>query len=152
MLIVIVIAVGVLLLFVEAFLLPGTGIIGVLGAIALGGGVYLVYDKYGMTEGSIVLLASLTLVVTALVIGFRRVSKLKWADSRTIDSRVNVLDQELAKIGDTGVAFGALRPNGKAIINDKRFEVYSLGEFIDKDTEIIVTKVTGDKIYVKANN
>ena len=147
-----VILLGVALLFVEAFLLPGTGIVGVLGGFSLAGGVYLVYERYGGTAGSITLLAAVGLVVTLIVIGFKRISNLKWADARHIDGKMNVLEDNIVIIGDQGVAFGALRPNGKAIINNKRMEVYSIGEFIDKDTPIIVTQVTRDKIYVKASN
>lgn len=150
--VILVIALGVALIFIEAFLLPGTGIVGVLGGAALAGGVYLVYDHYGRTEGTITLLVSLGLVVFMIVVGFRRISDLKWSDASAIDGRMNVIELDLVKVGDVGKAFGALRPNGKALINGKRFEVYSLGEFIDKDTEIIVTKVTEDKIFVKALN
>jgi len=150
--IVLVIALGVILLFIEAFLLPGTAIVGILGALALAGGVYLVYEEYGGTQGSIVLLASLALVVGAMVVGFRRISRLKWADVSAIGGRMNVLELGIVQIGDKGRATGALRPNGKALINGRRVEVYSIGEFIDKDTEIMVTKVTADKIFVKASN
>jgi membrane-bound serine protease (ClpP class) len=137
---------------IAAFLLPGTGVVGVLGGLALAGGVYLVYDHYGRTEGTITLLVALGLIVFMIVMGLKRVSDLKWSDASAIDGRMNVLDQDLANVGDSGKAFGALRPNGKAIINGKRLEVYSLGEFIPKDTDIVVVKVTADKVYVKASS
>jgi membrane-bound ClpP family serine protease len=148
--IILVIALGVILIFVEAFLLPGTGVVGVLGGLALAGGVYLVYDHYGRTEGTISLLVSLALVVFMIVMGFKRISDLKWADASAIDGRMNVLEENIVHVGEKGKAFGALRPNGKALIAGKKVEVYSIGEFIDKDTDIVVTKVTPDKIYVKA--
>ena len=67
-----------------------------------------------------------------------------------IDSKVNVIENtgEIEK-GMTGMTCTALRPEGKALFNNKRVVVYSPGEFVDQDTEVIVTKITSDKIFVK---
>lgn len=150
--IILIIALGVVLVFIEAFLLPGTGVVGLLGGFALAGGVYLVYKHYGGTEGTITLFVALGLLVFMIVMGFKRISDLKWSDPSAIDGRMNVLDQDVVKVGDRGKAFGTLKPNGKAFINDRKLEVFSMGEYIDKDTDIVVIKVTADKIYVKALN
>jgi membrane-bound serine protease (ClpP class) len=59
--------------------------------------------------------------------------------------------QEL--IGKTGTVINDLRPAGKALIDDKRFDVVSKGDYIDKDTAIIVSSVDGNRIVVeKAEN
>jgi len=55
--------------------------------------------------------------------------------------------QEL--IGKTGTVINDLRPAGKAIIDNKRLDVVSEGDYIDKDATIIVSSVDGNRIVVK---
>jgi membrane-bound serine protease (ClpP class) len=66
-----------------------------------------------------------------------------------IDSKVNVIDDIKVKVGDTGKADSRLVPAGKAFINGEYFEVRTTGEFIDPGTELVVTKVEFNKIFVK---
>lgn len=147
--ILLIIALGLLFIFIELFLIPGTAFVGLLGLIVSGAGVYLTYDYHGATYGHIVMLVTSVAAVIMLVIGLKRISSLRWADPDAIDSKVNVLEEVPVNEGDTGVAFNVLRPNGMATFGDKRLEVYSIGEYIDKDTPVVVTKVTHDRIYVK---
>jgi membrane-bound serine protease (ClpP class) len=52
-------------------------------------------------------------------------------------------------VGKRGKALSLLRPAGIAIIEGKRYDVVSEGEFIQKDEEVEVTEVIGSKIIVK---
>ena len=65
-----------------------------------------------------------------------------------IDSKVNEIDEEKLQVGDLGVAVSRLAPVGKARINDKMFEVQSMGEFIDVNAEIEVLRIEKSKITV----
>lgn len=150
--IVIIITLGLLFLFVELFLIPGSALVGILGVVVAGVGVFLAYDGYGMATGNIVLLGTVVAVIAMVVTGLRRISRLKWADKETIDTRVNVLEDVPVQVGDTGTAFTTLRPNGMAIIGGHRLEVYSVGEYIDKDESIEVSSITSSHIYVKPIN
>ena len=42
-----------------------------------------------------------------------------------------------------------LRPAGMAIISDRKVDVVSVGEFIDKDVDIIVVDVSGNRVVVR---
>ena len=48
-----------------------------------------------------------------------------------------------------GIAFGDIRPLGKAIIEGETYEVRSTGDFINDDSEIIVVKMDRNRILVK---
>jgi membrane-bound serine protease (ClpP class) len=48
-----------------------------------------------------------------------------------------------------GAAVTDLRPVGTAVINGKRVDVVTRGEYIEKNAAIIVTGVTGNQIIVR---
>ena len=52
-------------------------------------------------------------------------------------------------LGQTGVALTVLRPAGTAMIENKRLDVVSVGDFIDVDVPIQVVNVEGSKIMVE---
>jgi membrane-bound serine protease (ClpP class) len=51
-------------------------------------------------------------------------------------------------VGDKGVVIKTLRPTGSAKIGDTIYDVITDGEFIDKDEDIIVTEIKGNRILV----
>lgn len=148
-LIIIIIALGLAFLFIEVFLIPGTAFVGVLGVVLMIAGIIATYNQYNATYGHIVLAFSLVTFFAMLIVGFKRISQLKWADKENIDSKVNVLEEDIVSIGEKGTAFSDLRPNGKAIFANHRVEVFSTGDFIKKNQPIEVTKITSSKIFVK---
>ena|SRR5687767_13615625 len=144
-----IIVLGLIFVLVEIFLLPGAGFVGVLGGVMVAGGILLAYAEKGVTFGNYTLVISLSVFTVLVITGLKRVAKLKWSLKENIGSRVNVVQQGVVKPGDEGIAFTDLRPNGKAVINNLRLEVFSIGEFISKNVPVQVTKVLPDKIYVK---
>lgn len=54
-------------------------------------------------------------------------------------------------IGKTGVASTDLRLSGKARFNNKEFQVISSDEYIQKNTNIIIDRIEGNKIFVIKN-
>ncbi len=52
-------------------------------------------------------------------------------------------------MGLTGTVVTDLRPAGTAVINNRRVDVVSRGEYLDKGTEIIVLEVEGNRVVVK---
>ncbi|MFN0276200.1 MAG: NfeD family protein [Chitinophagales bacterium] len=149
-LIIAIIFLGLLFMFVEIFLIPGTSILTLLGFVIIGVGVYLGYKDYGNTVGTWLLSGSIIGMGITLYIGYKRIQSKKWALYSNIDGKVNVEDFSKYKVGDIGKTFSALRPEGKAVfLNDERITVYSTGNFIDKDTEVEIIKIDKYKIYVK---
>jgi membrane-bound serine protease (ClpP class) len=54
-------------------------------------------------------------------------------------------------MGREGKSVTDLRPGGTAIIDDKRLDVVSRGEYIEKGSNLIVVEVTGNQIIVREN-
>lgn len=144
-----IILVGLILVFLEIFLIPGTTLFGIVGGIALVIGVILIYSNYGSKWGNITTASTMVLVLVAFVAGFKVIQSNKLAMKAEITGKVNELEKNLYNIGDKGVTVSELRPNGKGIFNENKIDVYSNGEYIQRDSEIEIIKITNDKIFVK---
>lgn len=147
-LIIILILVGFLFLLLEILVLPGTNISGILGFVLIGVGVYFAF-KIGTTAGVITLIASLVCSVVFLVIVLKSNTWRKLTLKAEINGKVNVIDKNLVKAGDSGKTVSRLAPAGKALINNDYYEVHTMGEFLDPDLDITVIKVDFNMIYVK---
>jgi membrane-bound ClpP family serine protease len=66
-----------------------------------------------------------------------------------ISGKVNEIDSTKVQAGDSGISVSRLTPGGKALINDEYYEVHTNGEFIDQESEIVVTHLADNKIFVK---
>ncbi len=142
------ITIGLLLIMFEVFILPGITVAGVLGTIIVVVGVYKSYVELGMMEGHLTLLIAGVAMVAAFMASYKTAEHM--ALDYTLTSRVNEhTENQAVKVGDTGIAFGDIRPLGKATINGQVYEVRSTGDFIGDDSEIIVVKMDGNRILVK---
>ena len=142
------IIIGLIVLALEILVIPG-GIAGVIGFILIAVGIWQAYSGYGMLAGHLVLAGTVVLTVITLVLSLRGKTWRKLALSTAIDSKVNVIDHELIKTGDTGKTVSRLAPMGKALINGEFYEVSTNGDFIDQQTEIVVEKIEYNKVIVK---
>lgn len=150
LLIIAIILIGILFIFVEFFFVPGFSIFSILGFITAGIGIYMGYADYGQAVGNWMLSASIVAMGAILYWGYKRTQSKKWALKTEIDGRVNDDKVDHFNIGDTGIAFTNLRPEGKAIFgSDDRTTVYSIGSFIDKDARVQIVKIEHNKIFVK---
>ncbi|MCW5907279.1 MAG: hypothetical protein KIS94_05435 [Chitinophagales bacterium] len=147
--IVAIILLGLLLIFLEIFFIPGTTLFGVLGGLALLIGIVLMYSYYGTKYGHITLGLSLVAVFISIGLGFRVIESNKLSMKAEITGKVNELEIKGLEVGNIGTAITELRPNGKAIFEGIKAEVFSNGEYIARNTQVEITKVTNDKIFVK---
>jgi membrane-bound ClpP family serine protease len=144
-----IILIGLVLIFLEIFLIPGTTLFGLVGGVALVIGVVLIYGTYGSYYGNIATASTIVLLGVAVVAGFKVIQSNRLAMKAEIKSKVNELEKHLFNTGDKGIAVTELRPNGKAIFNDNKTDVYTFGEYIKRDTEIEIIKIDHNKIFVK---
>ena len=160
------IAIGLLAIILEIFL-PAGGIIGIGGLITIGTGVVMSFRLYGSEAGLGVLI--FTLVAGPVVI----IGLLK-AFPKSFVGRKLILDDPLKPVilkkgkpgteekaeekpggpgeilpGAEGKAFTGLRPSGTGLINGRKVSVVTRGDFIDKESRIVVVKVEGSRIVVK---
>jgi len=149
--ILVLIIVGLLFLVLEVLVIPGTTVVGVVGFILIAVGIWQSYAVHGSPAGHLVLASTILLTVGTLYLSLRSKTWNKVMLHTSIDSRANVVEEGSVNVGDTGKTISRLAPMGKALINDKYFEVTSTGELIDQGTEVTVVKIDGTKILVKSN-
>lgn len=159
--------VGVILIILEIFVIPGFGITGIAGIILVIAGLTLAlvrnvdFDFTFVPKGSLSL--SLLMVVVAMAVPlllllafgqkifssqfFTRVSAQ--AEMRTADGfsiRDNVMH---SLIGETGVAATDLRPAGKVDVNGERYDATSDGSFIHKNDSVRIIAVRSKYLVVE---
>lgn len=148
------IVIGMILITVE-MIIPGFGAAGISGGIALIAG--LIIGSEGSLPGAMfsLLIVVVLLAIIAILI-FKsairgKLSKSPVVLNTAIDAASTELTQKEAAelVGKTGRTLTSLRPSGIAMIDGRRMDVVSDAEFIDKDTEVVVTEVDGVKITVK---
>ncbi len=157
---------GIILLGLEIFVIPGFGIFGVSGLILTIGSLILVmlnndvFDFTFVDEGDIFL--AITTTLTGLLGGF---ILLFFGGVRLTTTRLfskialeNVLKSEEGytssfikddMIGKVGKAYTVLRPSGKVKIENEVYDAYTRGGFIRKDTDIVVIDDEGTTLKVK---
>ena len=141
---------GVVLLLIEFFLLPGISIAGIGGAIFMIGGVIYAYIYLGSTTGTATLVLSLIMLAGAFVWLVKSKSLQKIALTADITETVDNSELKSLKKGDIGVAVSRLNPIGKVMVNDVVVEGKSFdGEFIDEDAEIEVVRVETYNVAVR---
>ncbi|MCK4407650.1 MAG: hypothetical protein KAV44_08240 [Bacteroidales bacterium] len=143
------IVVGLIFIILEILVIPGHAVFGILGFIMMTIGIWQAYSVYGSTAGHYTLAATGLLTIIILYFSLRSKTWKKIMLKSEVSSKVNVIDEKKVKVGDTGKTVSKLSTVGKALINGEFYEVHTLGEFIDEETEIIVEKISFNKIIVK---
>lgn len=163
---IIVFIIGVVLLLLEIFVIPGFGITGISGIILIVTAlVFAGIDRVSFEfAGDFVqaLVRSLFLVVSSAVIalflsmwlGAKFLGSKRWAfalhaEQRPEEGYVGVDMQGRQEIGKTGCTVTDLRPAGKVEIGTELFDAVSLlGDYIEKGSEVVVKKYQSGQLYV----
>ncbi len=143
------IVVGFLFLLLEVLVLPGTNVAGFIGFALIAIGVWQAYAGYGALAGSLTLAGTIVFSVVVLYLALKSGTWKRASLKSNIDGRVNLVDSEKIRVGDSGRAISRLAPMGKAMINNEYYEVKTLGEYLDAGTEIEVISIEFNKITVK---
>jgi membrane-bound serine protease (ClpP class) len=139
------------LILIEIFLVPGVGVVGILGTICLIAATYLASRDHGMLAASGIFLGVGGLCVLAFVLFFRSPASQVLVHSQNLDTGSN--DEAVVEVGGTGTTKTDLRPSGKAHFvikgREQQMDVVTGGEFILKDREIKVVRIEGNRIIVE---
>tara|TARA_B100000029_G_scaffold516418_1_gene629680 strand:+ start:5456 stop:7654 length:2199 start_codon:yes stop_codon:yes gene_type:complete len=167
---------GLALIAIEIFLVPGFGVFGVSGGLLLFVSLVMASEtmtasfsieglqKFG-TPTATLMGSLLTVIVVAVVIShylpqmplLRRIV-LEPPDSSNLafDPRlvgqpdpVGLLVADSELIGQVGGAVSVLRPSGKARIGENLVDVVSDGPFINPGTSVEVVRVEGNRVFVR---
>ncbi|WNR46383.1 NfeD family protein [Paenibacillus roseipurpureus] len=144
--------IGIVLLALE-LVVPSFGILSVLGAICLFGGVLLASSdpkEAGLMLGIALLVAIIAVSIAIKYWKHRGVWNRFILKEQLTTSKGFVSQPDKSQlIGLTGLALTPLRPAGTALIQGERVDVVTNGSFIDTQRNIIVVQVEGVRVVVK---
>jgi len=156
---VLLIVLGLALIAVEVFVIPGFSVAGVLGAVALFAGLTMSLFGAGVSVQGVVdalfrVLVSLLLAFAAAVVLLRFLPRLPFGRRLVLASELKSTESEGARdsrpvVGRAGVAVSPLRPAGIAQIDGERVDVVSDGAFVESGQRIEVMRVDGNRIVVR---
>jgi len=143
--------VGVVVIIAE-IILPSGGILSIAALGVFGYSLFIAFNEISMTIGFSFVAADLILIPVLVIVGLKLLARSPVTLRKTLSRKEGVSSQssELESyVGRQGNAVTDLRPAGIAVINGKRVDVVTRGEYLDKDSAIIVTAVTGNQIIVR---
>ncbi|MBK8947077.1 MAG: nodulation protein NfeD [Ignavibacteriae bacterium] len=159
---IIIFVIGLVLLLIEIFIIPGFGITGIIGIILMFGSLFfgLISDfpliDWDIISMAIIQFAStlvLTIIVIFSVLKFLPKSEM-WGNlilKKNIEERSGYAAEIEVKnlIGKMGIALTDLRPSGIALIENKRIDVVTSGDYIPKETHVTIISEEGSKVVVE---
>lgn len=164
-------ALGVSLLAMEIFVLPGVGLFGITGVVMVVLSLIMASQDFVFPQTAVqwttlrnnllMVLGALATVVIALII---QITYFEWipglgrlrleapdaslgsgAGSLAIDNNT----PELPNVGAQGLAESVLRPAGKVRFEGQLIDVVTEGDFLDPGTQVEVVKREGNRIIVR---
>jgi membrane-bound serine protease (ClpP class) len=154
---------GVVLLGVEALVIPGFGLFGVAGIAAVAAGLFMSmlgslptaseYTSAGMILTTTVLLVLVS--AWALIRTLPKTSRLAKSGIFLLQRTDRAIGYESAEVRDDlmdtiGTAITDLRPSGTALFGDERIDVVSESEWITEGTQVRVISAEGYRHIVRA--
>ncbi|MCK5469467.1 MAG: nodulation protein NfeD [Cyclobacteriaceae bacterium] len=163
---IIVFFVGITLLLIEVFVLPGFGVAGIGGILLIVGSLILVMLNNDFFDFSFVNAREITKAAAATLSGllasillmffggvrltqtnvFKRIS-LEDTQKRS-DGYTSNFDQR-SYMGLKGTTYTVLRPSGKIFVDGELKDAFTRGEFIEKDKKVEVIDESGTSLKVK---
>lgn len=158
--------IGVILIGLEIFVVPGFGVTGISGIIMLVGSLVLImlrndffnfeyiplgditvalFTVVGGLAGSVIILVLLGAKLTETA-AFQR---LALKDEQTSSSGYTVNVNPVVMTGKRGVAHTVLRPSGKIMIDEQLYDAFTRGEYVDRGEAIEVIGTEGTALKVK---
>ena len=160
---VLIVGAGLVLLGIEAFVVPGFGIFGVAGVVAILTGLYMsllgnIPTMPDFTRAAWVLTSSTLLLIGsawALIRTLPSSSRLAESGIFLLAKTTSAIGYESAEVrsdlvGKYGTAITDLRPAGTALIGDERIDVVSESEWISAGTPVKVLSAEGYRHIVRS--
>lgn len=162
------IALGIVFLAMEFFVLPGFGIAGVAGFVCIGIGMILSFQDFVIPDPTLpwqqdILTGNIIRVLVSFVAAFvasllflrylfpklGTVVEGPYLGATLAESHADSEEVKSVTIGDTGNARTFLRPAGKVEIGKDVIDAVTEGEFLEQGTSVIVSEIKGNRIIVK---
>ncbi|MCP4457556.1 MAG: nodulation protein NfeD [Cytophagales bacterium] len=159
--------IGIILIAVEIFIIPGFGVAGVLGIGATVSSLILIMLNNNMFDFSFVnsadafvaIITTFTAILGAVallfILGIRITNSKVFQRIALVDTQVkeegftsSVYKKE-HMVGKQGTSYTILRPSGKIIIEDQIYDAYTRGNYIGVNESIEVISDEGTSLKVK---
>lgn len=141
------VSVGLLEIFI-----PSAGVLSLISAGLFGYSLFLAFTEISRDAGMLVLAADLIVIPFLVAAGFKLLARSPATLTKSLSKVDGVVSQPsfLEKLVEKeGTCLTDLRPAGTALVEGKRVDVSSRGEFLEKGSRIKVLKVTGNKVIVR---
>ncbi|AET70931.1 membrane-bound serine protease (ClpP class) [Desulfosporosinus orientis DSM 765] len=152
--IIMLILIGIALLAVEVFVIPGFGVSGILGMASLITGIFLVTDT--LMEGLVYTAISLFILGIIVFFSFRSARTRRIWKRFSLSTRQTPNEGYIAPkpqyemyLGKVGTALTQLRPAGTGEFDGLKLDVVTEGGYIGLGTDIKVIAVEGTRIIVR---
>lgn len=167
---------GVVFILLEIFVIPGTGLSGILGALLILGSLVMASQSFVIpkttTEAGSVAKSIGVIIGSGLAFAFFAAVLSRYAGyipvmnrfvlappTEAISSNPELETQVAVKksgveiaVGATGVADSVLRPAGKARFGHTILDVTADGDFVDVGQAIKVVEISGNRIVVRSSD
>lgn len=144
--------IGLGLVVIEVIFVPGTTFVGVAGFVLVVVGVGLSFRYFGNLAGWLTAAGSATGAGLSLYFSFKGGVWARFSLKNTMDGKVNEGEMEGLKTGTEGITLSALRPMGKAELQDRTYEVKTMGTYLEAGTRIRVMQILSHQIIVEPLN
>jgi membrane-bound serine protease (ClpP class) len=161
---IIIFVIGILLIVLEIFVIPGFGITGILGIICLIGGLML--SLLNNTGFNFTFITGHDVLLSFLVVSFGIVGSAalmlylsnkigqkgmfkRFALDADQEGFQGTPDEPAQVVGMTGVALTGLRPSGKVEVNGEQYDAVSERVFIEKGQPVKVLRYSIGQLYVE---
>lgn len=148
-------SIGIILIALEAFVIPGFGITGISGIACIMIGLTLsLLGKHPTSRqiwqalSQVAIAISISIVI--IIVSLKSLSQTAMAKKFVLQKVTNKSpDLPGVSVGLVGIAQSNLRPAGIGEFNNQRLNIVSEGDYIPAHTKIIISYISGNKILVK---
>lgn len=155
------VSIGLGLLALEIFVIPGFGVAGILGIIVVLVGLTLGLVGHGATARAVAgaggrVAISMFAALAASIVLLRYLPKFPLGRRLRLETELgagggyaSAPERDRSWLGRVGRTTSPLRPAGIAEIDGERLDVVAEGEMIEAGTTIVVSRVDGNRIVVR---
>lgn len=152
---IVLIALGFILIIAEVFI-PDFGLLGILGVLAVAGGLYMTTGDFGIMirDLTVAIISSVIILILLLRNGYS-LSHLNQLVLNTASKEPSEIEEREDKprlvVGMIGESLTPLRLSGKAKFEDfpQTFDVLSGDGHIDSGFKIVIQEIRGNRIVVR---
>lgn len=158
---------GIALIALEVFVIPGFGVAGISGIVCVVGALIFVmlgndnfnFDFVPIAEirqaAFVVMIAIFSSILLLVILGYR-LTESKMFERVALVTEQKKSDGYIATfynedlIGKEGIAITILRPSGRIEIEEDVYDAYTRGEYIEKGDKVVVVSQEGTSLKVRS--